>query len=77
MSLADLVELFRRTLADGDKVRMGMSLVDGDELGTKAETDEGGADVPGRAGVGGHAGRSFLQRGSKSPCYFMEEPLGL
>ena len=41
--VADFVEQFGITLADRAHLRIGMALVDGDELGAEAEPDDGDA----------------------------------
>ena len=70
IGLADLIELVPRPLADRDELRVGVALVDGDELGAKAEADDGGANGPGRAGGGGHTGGSSMQGVPERPSYF-------
>jgi hypothetical protein len=45
VGLANLVELVFRPLADGDEFSVRMPLVDRNELGTEAETDDGGANA--------------------------------
>ena len=70
IGLANLIELVTRPLADRDELHVGVTLVDGDELGAKAEADDGGANGPGRAGGGGHAGGSSMQSMPERPLYF-------
>ena len=79
-SLAHRIQLVLRALANGVHVRLGVALVNGDELGSESETDDGDVefaahdvvekaippDGPGMGSAGGMDGRK-LTRPPKTP----------